>query len=160
MAFTYIYKRRIGSWGLLARVTVDVQPVDEPPREGRRIDDSHIWWLPPQGIPAAEEKWMAFGLGLVAGQLETLRDGADALWVRVDDWDVPMLTDYQEEVAAAAVIECLRENCGIDGVDISLTFDREGNRHQFTWDGASAEQGHACPHSSTSGCTPGGRLTD
>ncbi|MGW3209910.1 hypothetical protein [Streptomyces sp. NPDC001135] len=141
MAFTYIYKRRIGSWGLVARVTLDVQLMDEPPLAGRRIDDSRVWWLPPRGIPSTDEKWMAFGLGLVAGQLDAWRDGADALLVRVDDWDVPMLTDYQDEVAAAAVIECLRENCGIDGVDIGLTFDRERNRYRFTWDGASAEPG-------------------
>ncbi|MEV6290209.1 hypothetical protein AB0M41_07150 [Streptomyces sp. NPDC051896] len=141
MAFTYIYKRRIGSWGLVARVTLDVQSMDEATREGRRIDDSRVWWLPPQQIAATDEKWMAFGLGLVVGQLDALREGADALLVRVEDWDVPMLTDYQEEVAAAAVIECLRENCGIDGVDIGLTFDRERNRYQFTWDGASAEPG-------------------
>ncbi|MGW5432823.1 hypothetical protein ACWET9_37375 [Streptomyces sp. NPDC004059] len=44
---------------------------------------------------------MAFGLGLVVGQLDALREGADALLVRVEDWDVPMHTDYQEEVAAA-----------------------------------------------------------
>lgn len=84
---------------------------------------------------------MAFGLGLVAGQLDALRGGAGAVLLRVDDWDVPMLTDYQEEVAAAAVIECLRENYGISGVDIGLTFDRERNRYQFTWDGAQAEPG-------------------
>jgi hypothetical protein len=141
VAFTYIYKRRIGSWGLVARVSLDVQSMDEPPRVGRRIDDSRVWWLPPQGIAATDEKWMAFGLGLVVGQLEALRDGAAALLVRVADWDVPMLTDYQEEVAAAAVIECLQEYCGIDGVDIGLTFDRERNRYRFTWDGASAEPG-------------------
>jgi hypothetical protein len=84
---------------------------------------------------------MAFGLGLVAGQLDTLGGGADAVLVRVDDWDVPMLTDYQEEVAAAAVIECLRENYGISGVDIGLTFDRVRNRYRFTWDGVRAEPG-------------------
>lgn len=54
-----------------------------------------------------------------------------------------MLTDYQEEVTVAAVIECLRENCGIDGVGIGLTFDPERNRYQFTWDGAPAEPDHA-----------------
>lgn len=42
-------------------------------------------------------------------------------------------------VAAAAVVECLRESCGIDGVGIGLTFDRERNRYQFPWGGASAE---------------------
>jgi hypothetical protein len=84
---------------------------------------------------------MAFGLRLVAGQLDTLGGGADAVLVRVYDWDVPMLTDYQEEVAAAAVIECLRENYGISGVDIGLTFDRVRNRYRFTWDGVRAEPG-------------------
>ncbi|MEU2717873.1 hypothetical protein [Streptomyces sp. NPDC007205] len=139
MAFTHTYKRRVGPWGLVARVTLDVRPMAEPPREARRIDDSGVWWQLPQGLTSADETWMAFGLGLVAGQLDALRDGGDALMVRVDDWDVPMLTDYQEEVAAAAVIECLRENCGIAGIDIGLAFDRDRNRHRFTWDGVSAE---------------------
>ncbi|GHE24150.1 hypothetical protein [Streptomyces thermodiastaticus] len=88
---------------------------------------------------------MAFGLRLVAGQLEALREGADALVVRVEDWDVPVPTDYQEEVAAAAVVECLRENCGIDGVGIGLTFDRERNRYEFTWGGAAAKPGLGDP---------------
>ncbi|MFF8400595.1 hypothetical protein ACF06P_02980 [Streptomyces sp. NPDC015684] len=134
MAFTHLYKKRIGFWGLVARVTLDVRPVNEPPSEARRLDDSHVWWLPPQGIVPADERWMEFGLGLVAGQLGALRGGADTVLVRVADWDVPMLTDYQEEVAAAAVIECLQQNYGISGVDIGLTLDRERNRYQFTWD--------------------------
>ncbi|WBO66385.1 hypothetical protein [Streptomyces camelliae] len=117
--------------------------MDDPPHEARRIDGSGVWWLPPQGIMPADEKWMAFGLGLVAGQLDTLSGGADALLVRVDDWDVPMLTDYQEEVAAAAVIECLQQNYGVGGVDIGVTFDRERNRYRFTWDGVSAEPGRS-----------------
>ncbi|MFI9251720.1 hypothetical protein [Streptomyces sp. NPDC053069] len=141
MAVTHTYKRRIGPWGLVARVTLDVQPLDEPPREARRIDDSAVWWLPAQGLTPADDRWMAFGVGLVAEQLDALRGGADALLVRVDDWDVPMLTDYQEEVAAAAVIECLRQNYGVGGVDIGVTFDRERDRYRFTWDGASVEPG-------------------
>jgi hypothetical protein len=74
-----------------------------------------------------------------AGQLDLLTGGVDALLVRVDDWDVPLLTDYQEEAAAAAVVECLQQNYGIAGVDIGLTFDREWNRYRFTWDGVPAE---------------------
>jgi hypothetical protein len=146
VAVTHMYKRRIGSWGLVARVTLDVQPVDEPPREARRIDDSGVWWLPPQGLPSADERWMTFGLGLVAGQLDLLRGGADALLVRVDDWDVPLLTDYQEEAAAAAVVECLQQNYGIAGVDIGLTFDREWNRYRFTWDGVPADPHRPVDH--------------
>ncbi|GAA2730839.1 hypothetical protein GCM10010360_13180 [Streptomyces nogalater] len=53
-------------------------------------------------------------------------------------WDVPMPADYQEEAAAAAVIECLRRNHGIRGVDVGLSFDRERNRYGFAWDGAPA----------------------
>ncbi|MFC5655034.1 hypothetical protein [Streptomyces nogalater] len=49
-----------------------------------------------------------------------------------------MPADYQEEAAAAAVIECLRRNHGIRGVDVGLSFDRERNRYGFAWDGAPA----------------------
>jgi hypothetical protein len=50
-------------------------------------------------------------------------------------------TDYQDEVAAAALIECLQRNYDIRGVDIGLSFDRERNRYEFTWDGVPAELG-------------------
>ncbi|MFD7457865.1 MULTISPECIES: hypothetical protein [unclassified Streptomyces] len=126
MAFTHAYGLRIGPWGLVARVSLDVQPLGEPPGEARRVDDSPVWWVPPPGLAPADEEWMRFGLGLVADQL-------GAVLVRVLAWDVPMLTDYQDEVAAAALIECLRDNCGIGGVDIGVTFDRERNRYEFTW---------------------------
>ncbi|MER6730992.1 hypothetical protein [Streptomyces puniciscabiei] len=145
MAFTYIgthvYKKRIGPWGLVARVSLEVRPLDVPPRGASRIDGSRVWWVPPQGIVPADKTWMGFGLGLVAGQLEALGSGSRAVLVRVLAWDVPMVTDHQAEVAAAAVIECLRQNHGIDGVDIGLTFDRERNRHRFTWNGTEAEPG-------------------
>ncbi|MGW7527644.1 hypothetical protein [Streptomyces sp. NPDC054783] len=85
---------------------------------------------------------MGFGLGLVAGQLEALGSGCRGVLVQVLAWDVPMATDHQQEVAAAAVVECLRQNHGISGVDIGLAFDRERNRYRFTWDGAHAEPGH------------------
>jgi hypothetical protein len=138
VAFTYVDKRRIGPWGLVARVTLDVRSVDRPPNEAHGIDGSRVWWLPPHGLPPADERWMAFGLKLVAGQLESLSAGAGAVLVRVDDWDVPMVTDYQDEVAAAALIECLQRNYDIPGIDIGLSFDRERNRYEFTWNGASA----------------------
>ncbi|MER6028471.1 hypothetical protein [Streptomyces sp. NPDC001851] len=137
-AFTHTYKRRLGPCGLVARVTLDVRPMAEPPREARRVGGSGVWWQPPPGLTSGDERWMAFGLGLVAGQLDALSGGIGALLVRVDDWDVPMLTDYQEEVAAAAVIEGLREHCGIAGIGIGLAFDRDGNRYRFTWGGAPA----------------------
>ncbi|MFF9023770.1 hypothetical protein [Streptomyces eurythermus] len=139
MLRTYVYKQRLGPWGLLARVTLDVRSVGRPPSEARGIGGSRVWWLPPHGLPPADERWMTFGLELVAGQLELLSGGAGAVLVRVDDWDVPMVTDYQDEVAAAALIECLQRSYGIPGVDIGLSFDRERNRYEFTWDGASAE---------------------
>ncbi|GAA5057363.1 hypothetical protein [Streptomyces similanensis] len=138
MAFTYVYKRRVGPWGLVARVTLDVRPVDEMPREARGIDGSCHRWIPSHGLAPADARWMAFGLGLVARQLDALLGGAGRVVVQVVDWDVPMLADYQEEVAAAAVIECLRQNYGIRGVAIGLSFDRERNRYGFTWDGAPA----------------------
>jgi hypothetical protein len=139
MSVTHLYKKRIGPWGLVARVTLDAGPVDEPPREAQAIGDSRVRLLPPPGITPAEARWMAFGLGLVSGQLEALWDGTGPILVRVTDWDVPMLTDYQDEVAAAALVECLREHYGITGVEIGLTFDRERNRYEFTWDGTRAD---------------------
>ncbi|MGY1580298.1 hypothetical protein [Streptomyces sp. MN13] len=135
MSVTHLYKKRLGPWGLVARVTLDAGPVDEPPREAHGIGDSRVrLLLPPQGITPAEARWMEFGLGLVSGQLEALWEGTGPILVRVTDWDVPMLTDYQDEVAAAALIECLRDHYGITGIDAGLTFDRERNRYEFTWD--------------------------
>ncbi|MEV5727616.1 hypothetical protein AB0N50_17675 [Streptomyces pharetrae] len=137
MAFTHTYRVRIGPWGLVARVCLDVRQVEAPPPEARVIGGSPVWWVPPPGIVPADEEWMRFGLGLVAGRLDALRSGAGAMVVRVLAWEVPVLTDHQEEVAAAAVVECLRRHYGIDGVDIGVTFDREGNRYRFTWDTSS-----------------------
>ncbi|MGW2955154.1 hypothetical protein [Streptomyces eurythermus] len=139
MQRTYVYKQRIGPWGLVDRVTLDVRSMDRPPSGARGIDGSRVWWLPPPGLPPADERWMASGLKLVAGQLEALSTGAGAVLVRVDDWDVPMLTDYQDEVAAAALIECLQRNYDIPGVDICFSFDRERNRYEYTWNGAPAQ---------------------
>jgi hypothetical protein len=82
---------------------------------------------------------MRFGLGLVAGRLDALRYGADAVLVRVPLWELPMLADHQAEVAAAAVIECLEHAYGICGVGVGVTFDRERNRYRFAW----GEQGGA-----------------
>ncbi|MEU9578261.1 hypothetical protein [Streptomyces chilikensis] len=142
MPFTHVYKQRIGPWGLVARISLEVRSVDRPPRGAHKLEGTSVWWLPPAGFPPADERWMAFGLGLVAGQLEVLGgEGDPAVLVDVSDWTVPMVTDYQEEVAAAAVIECLRENYGIRGVDIGLSFDRERNRYGFTWNGTPAPIG-------------------
>ncbi|MER6343904.1 hypothetical protein ACWC10_01145 [Streptomyces sp. NPDC001595] len=133
MSVTHLYKKRLGPWGLVARVTLEAGPVDEPPREARFIGDSRVRLLPPPGITPAETRWMDFGLGLVAGQLEALWAGTGPILVRVTGYDVPMLTDYQDEVAAAALVECLREHYGLTGVEIGLTFDGEHNRYDFTW---------------------------
>ncbi|MGF1241429.1 hypothetical protein ACQSME_29910 [Streptomyces sp. 2-6] len=91
--------------------------------------------MPPRGLALAGARWMAFGFGLVAGQLGAVGGGERAVLVRVDGWEAPVPTDYQEEVAAA-VIECLQQGFGIRGVDIGLSFDRERNRYGFIWDGA------------------------
>jgi len=144
VAFTHTYRVRIGPWGLVARVRLDVRPVAEPPRAARRVGASRVWWLPPPRITSADERWLAFGLGLVAGQLDALAHGSGAVLVRVDDYGVPMPADHQDEVAAAAVIECLRENLGITGVEIGLTFDRERNRYEFTWDASTRPARRGC----------------
>ncbi|MYX40699.1 hypothetical protein GTW59_06320 [Streptomyces sp. SID89] len=136
MASTHLYKRRIGPWGLGARVTVDVRAVDESPCEACSVEGALVRWVPPRGLALADARWMAFGFGLVAGQLGAVGGGERAVLVRVDGWDVPVPTDYQEEVAAAAVIECLQQGFGIRGVDIGLSFDRERNRYGFIWDNA------------------------
>ncbi|MEV8548506.1 hypothetical protein AB0L04_01460 [Streptomyces glaucescens] len=132
---------RLGPWGLVARIGLDVGQAEAPPPDARVTGDPPVWWVPPPGIVPADEEWMRFGLGLVAGRLDTLRSGAGVVVVRVLDWEVPMLTDHQEEVAAAAVIECLRRHHGIDGVGIGVTFDRERNRYEFTWDASSRPVG-------------------
>lgn len=115
------------------------------PREARGIDGSRHRWIPSHGLAPADAKWMAFGLGLVARQLDALLGGAGCVVVQVVDWNVPMLADYQEEVAAAAVIECLRQNYGIRGVAIGLSFDQERNRYGFTWDGVPARPNPSVP---------------
>ncbi|MFI7384896.1 hypothetical protein [Streptomyces sp. NPDC049813] len=136
MTYTHLYKKRIGPWGLVARISLDVAAMDEAPSGARRVEGgAAVWWVPPRGMVAEDERWMAFGLGLVAGQLDAVRGGSPALVVTVVEWDVPMLTDYQEEVAAAAVIACLQEGFGIEGVATGLAFDRERNRYTFTWGG-------------------------
>jgi hypothetical protein len=139
VAPTHTYKRRVGPWGLIARIRLDVRPVDVVPGGARRIDDARVWWVPPPGLVPEDEEWMRFGLGLVAGRLDALRYGADAVLVRVPLWELPMLADHQAEVAAAAVIECLEHAYGICGVGVGVTFDRERNRYRFAW----GEQGGA-----------------
>ncbi|QIJ62398.1 hypothetical protein G7Z13_10350 [Streptomyces sp. JB150] len=129
---------RIGPWGLVARVSLDVGRVETPPPEAHAIGDSPVWWVPPPGVVPADEEWMRFGLGLVADRLDALRPGPGVVVLRVLAWEVPMLPDYQEEVAAAAVVECLRQHYGVEGVDIGVTFDRERNRYVFAWGGTRA----------------------
>lgn len=66
MAFSHTYRVRIGPWGLVARVCLDVRQVEAPPPEARAIGGSPVRWVPPPGLVPADEEWMRFGLGLVA----------------------------------------------------------------------------------------------
>ncbi|WP_171904206.1 hypothetical protein [Streptomyces abyssalis] len=137
----YEYKKRVGAWGMIVRLTAELSIVDDSPAEGERVQDKDVWIRFTATFPATEREWITYDLSLVATQLTIAELDARSTLVTVHDLEIPLLTDYQEEASALAMIGWLRENAGIRGIDIPVDFDKDNNRYVCDWGGTDSIRG-------------------
>ncbi|WP_157839935.1 hypothetical protein [Streptomyces megasporus] len=133
MRSVYEYRRRPGAaWGMVVRLAAEHSVTREPPAGAVRTGQPNVWLSVPDNLAARDVRWLAHGLSLVADQLRPDARDEHAI-VTVHALETPVLTDHQAEAAAAAMIEWLRENTGVPGIDHTVRFDAEENRYVFTW---------------------------
>lgn len=136
----YEYKKRIGAWGLIVRVTAEVSGVADVPSDAQRIADEDVWIRFANSASEPEKEWTAHGLSLAAKQLAAASIGSASTLVVVHGIEAPLPTDYQPEACALAMVGWLRKYANVPGVEVPVSFDNEHNRYVFDWDGAHAPQ--------------------
>ncbi|WP_369204183.1 hypothetical protein [Streptomyces sp. PU-14G] len=129
---THTYRKRLGPWGLNAVVTVRVDVSPHVPVDGERIDGLRVGFAVPECLPARDRYYLWLGVRLVVDQLDALAEGG-FLVVRVLDFEVPALTEYQGEAAAAALLEWFDQNLSVRRAGHSVRFDKEANAYVFFW---------------------------
>ncbi|MGP3987456.1 hypothetical protein [Streptomyces sp. 3N207] len=132
MGNTYTYKKRIGPWGLVATINANFTVSDQLPADAKLIEGFNVAVVLPDATTAEDSAYLSFGVRMVADQLHTLSEGIFSV-VRVQQFDAPVLTDYQPEAAAAAMLEWLIRNLGLRRPEYEVEFDREKNRYVFHW---------------------------
>jgi hypothetical protein len=135
---TYEYKKRIGAWGLIVHVTAEITAVANIPSDAQRIADKDVWIQFAGSAPEADREWAIYGLSLTARQLENEGTESANTLVIVHRIEAPLLTDYQPEACALAMIGWLREYANVPGIEVPVTFDSDHNRYIFDWDSAHA----------------------
>lgn len=135
----YRYKLLLGAWGLLVRIDTDVANVPHGEETGNPVSDG-VWLRnpPSPGLEAEDLEWLRRGAQMLAPKLRTT-DPATSTVITVNSMEIPLVTDYQPEAAAAALLEWAREHLGVH-IAYTARFEREQNRYVFTWPAGTDKQ--------------------
>lgn len=129
---TVTYRKFMGPWGLLVRLTATYATESGALRcpEAVRVTDRICLRVLDKYATQEDTEYLVRGLRIMADLMSAAHpEGVMSIHVQELDY---LPTDYQPEAAAAAIIEWVREEFGVEAPHIPVEFDRSTG-YSFTW---------------------------
>lgn len=128
------YKERLGPWGMIVRIEAHLTLPPIAPARADRVGQK-TWLRTPDHLSPKDAEWLEFAAKLAAEELEHAHKTAGAIFISVTSFEIPMVTDYQEEAASVVLIRWLRSIDEIKDTNVTVTFDRNKNLYRFSFHG-------------------------